>query len=24
PLNITTIETVRRRGYRFCFPKELN
>ncbi len=23
PLNITTIETVRRRGYRFCFPKEL-
>ncbi|MBD3793809.1 MAG: homeostatic response regulator transcription factor HsrA [Campylobacterales bacterium] len=21
PLNITTIETVRRRGYRFCFPK---
>ncbi len=22
PLNITTIETVRRRGYRFCFPKE--
>jgi len=24
PLNITTIETVRRRGYRFCFPKEIN
>ena len=24
PLNITTIETVRRRGYRFCFPKEVN
>jgi len=24
PLNITTIETVRRRGYRFCFPKELS
>ncbi|MHC3995385.1 homeostatic response regulator transcription factor HsrA [Sulfurimonas sp. HSL-1656] len=22
PLSITTIETVRRRGYRFCFPKE--
>ncbi len=22
PLNITTIETVRRRGYRFCFPKD--
>ncbi|MEJ2499553.1 MAG: homeostatic response regulator transcription factor HsrA [Campylobacterales bacterium] len=22
PLGITTIETVRRRGYRFCFPKE--
>ncbi|RUM66811.1 MAG: DNA-binding response regulator [Sulfurospirillum sp.] len=21
PLNISTIETVRRRGYRFCFPK---
>ena len=21
PLNITTIETVRRRGYRFCFAK---
>lgn len=21
PLNIVTIETVRRRGYRFCFPK---
>jgi len=20
PLEITTIETVRRRGYRFCFP----
>ena len=20
PLNISTIETVRRRGYRFCFP----
>ncbi len=24
PLSITTIETVRRRGYRFCFPKTLN
>jgi len=24
PLAITTIETVRRRGYRFCFPKEIN
>jgi len=24
PLFITTIETVRRRGYRFCFPKEVN
>ncbi|MFK5938323.1 MAG: homeostatic response regulator transcription factor HsrA [Sulfurimonas sp.] len=24
PLEITTIETVRRRGYRFCFPKELS
>ncbi len=24
PLNITTIETVRRRGYRFCFPKEIS
>ncbi len=23
PLKITTIETVRRRGYRFCFPKEV-
>ena len=23
PLNITTIETVRRRGYRFCFPKKI-
>ena len=22
PLNISTIETVRRRGYRFCFPKK--
>jgi two-component system, OmpR family, response regulator len=22
PLGITTIETVRRRGYRFCFPKD--
>lgn len=22
PLGIVTIETVRRRGYRFCFPKE--
>jgi two-component system OmpR family response regulator len=20
PLGINTIETVRRRGYRFCFP----
>ena len=24
PLAITTIETVRRRGYRFCFPKTVN
>ncbi|MFA6760011.1 MAG: homeostatic response regulator transcription factor HsrA [Sulfuricurvum sp.] len=24
PLNIITIETVRRRGYRFCYPKEPN
>ena len=24
PLGITTIETVRRRGYRFCFPKEVH
>jgi len=24
PLDITTIETVRRRGYRFCFPKKLD
>ena len=24
PLSITTIETVRRRGYRFCFPKTVN
>ncbi len=23
PLNISTIETVRRRGYRFCYPKKL-
>ncbi len=23
PLNIATIETVRRRGYRFCFPKKV-
>jgi two-component system OmpR family response regulator len=23
PLKITTIATVRRRGYRFCFPKEV-
>ena len=22
PLNIATIETVRRRGYRFCYPKK--
>lgn len=22
PLGISTIETVRRRGYRFCFPKK--
>ncbi|WP_104760878.1 homeostatic response regulator transcription factor HsrA [Helicobacter cetorum] len=21
PLNISTVETVRRRGYRFCYPK---
>jgi two-component system OmpR family response regulator len=24
PLEITTIETVRRRGYRFCFPKAIS
>jgi two-component system OmpR family response regulator len=24
PLNIATIETVRRRGYRFCFPKKIS
>ncbi|MFK5976316.1 MAG: homeostatic response regulator transcription factor HsrA [Sulfurovum sp.] len=24
PLGITTIETVRRRGYRFCFPREIS
>jgi len=24
PLGITTIETVRRKGYRFCFPKEID
>jgi len=24
PLKITTIETVRRRGYRFCFPKQIS
>jgi two-component system OmpR family response regulator len=24
PLQITTIETVRRRGYRFCFPKGIS
>lgn len=24
PLNIHTIETVRRRGYRFCYPKGVN
>ncbi len=24
PLGITTIETVRRRGYRFCFPKQIS
>jgi len=24
PLNITTIETVRRRGYRFCFPNKIS
>jgi len=24
PLGITTIETVRRRGYRFCFPKKIS
>jgi two-component system OmpR family response regulator len=23
PLEITTIETVRRRGYRFCFPNKI-
>ena len=22
PLSISTIETVRRRGYRFCYPKK--
>jgi two-component system OmpR family response regulator len=20
PLGITTVETIRRRGYRFCYP----
>lgn len=24
PLNISTIETIRRRGYRFCFPNTAN
>ena len=24
PLDIVTIETVRRRGYRFCFPKKIS
>ncbi len=24
PLDISTIETVRRRGYRFCFPKKIS
>jgi two-component system OmpR family response regulator len=24
PLDITTIETVRRRGYRFCFPRKVS
>jgi two-component system, OmpR family, response regulator len=24
PLNISTIETIRRRGYRFCYPSENN
>ena len=24
PLNISTIETVRRRGYRFCFPRKID
>lgn len=24
PLDITTIETVRRRGYRFCFPNKVS
>jgi len=24
PLNISTIETIRRRGYRFCYPKSID
>lgn len=24
PLDISTIETVRRRGYRFCFPRKIS
>jgi two-component system OmpR family response regulator len=24
PLSISTIETIRRRGYRFCFPKKIS
>ena len=23
PLNISTIETIRRRGYRFCYPNKI-
>ena len=23
PLNIATIETIRRRGYRFCYPPKV-
>ena len=23
PLNISTIETIRRRGYRFCYPNQV-
>jgi two-component system OmpR family response regulator len=23
PLNISTIETIRRRGYRFCYPNTI-
>ena len=24
PLNISTIETIRRRGYRFCYPNQVD